>query len=101
MSLRLGVASLLMTLTPAWATGAEQTCSTDWGRGGGAGISAIWALANVSYAGMRAQNNPSRGWRVVSFILGFPGTLVTYFAVQEGSERAYGIDLPKKPSTPA
>jgi hypothetical protein len=67
------------------------------------GVSAIWVLANISYAGMRAQNspssgwnNPTSGWRVVSFIVGFPGTLLTYFVVAEGSERAYGIDIPKK-----
>ena len=61
------------------------------------GVSAIWILANISYAGMRAQASPSGGWRVVSFLFGFPGTLLTYFVVAEGSERAYGIDIPKKP----
>lgn len=60
------------------------------------GVSAIWVLANISYAGMRAQNNPSKGWRVLSFIFGFPGTLLTYFAVPEGGERAYGVDIPKR-----
>jgi hypothetical protein len=60
------------------------------------GVSAIWILANISYAGMRAQNSPSSGWRVLSFICGFPGTLLTYFVVTEGGERAYGIDIPKK-----
>jgi hypothetical protein len=60
------------------------------------GVSAIWVLANISYAGMRAQKNPSTGWRVLSFIFGFPGTLLTYLAVSEGGERAYGIDVPKK-----
>lgn len=72
----------------------------------GTGVSAIWILANISYAGMRAQNNPSvgwrvlnnptGGWRVLAFIFGFPGTLLTYFVVREGGERAYGIDIPKK-----
>jgi hypothetical protein len=60
------------------------------------GVSAIWILANISYAGMRAQNSSSSGWRVLSFIFGFPGTLITYFAVSEGGERAYGIEIPKK-----
>src|SRR3974390_176964 len=60
------------------------------------GVSAIWILANISYAGMRAQNSSSSGWRVVSFIFGFPGTLLTFLAVQEGGERAYGIDIPKR-----
>ena len=60
------------------------------------GVSAIWILANTSYAGMRAQNSSSKGWRVASFIFGFPGTLLTYFVVPEGGERAYGIEIPKK-----
>ena len=60
------------------------------------GVSAIWILANISYAGMRAQNSQSTGWRILSFIFGFPGTLITYFVVPEGGERAYGIDIPKK-----
>lgn len=63
---------------------------------GKSGVSALWILANVSYAGMRAQNNPSKGWRIIAFLLGLPGTLITYFAVREGSERAYGIDTPLK-----
>lgn len=63
---------------------------------GRTGVSGIWILANISYAGMRAQSNPHSFWRVVSFICGFPGTLISFFAVEEGSERAYGIDIPKK-----
>jgi hypothetical protein len=57
----------------------------------------VWGLANVSYAGMRAQNHPSSGWRTAAFIFGFPGTLVSYFAVSEGSNRAYGIVLSARP----
>jgi hypothetical protein len=60
------------------------------------GISGLWVLANVSFAGMRAQNNPSVLWRTLAFIFGLPGTIVTFFAVGEGSDRAYGIDLPRK-----
>ena len=60
------------------------------------GVSAIWILANISYAGMRAQSHPSTGWRVVSFIFGFPGTLISFLVIREGGERAYGIDIPKK-----
>jgi hypothetical protein len=59
------------------------------------GISGLWVLANVSFAGMRAQNNPSVLWRTLAFIFGLPGTLITFFAVTEGSNRAYGIDLPR------
>ncbi len=60
------------------------------------GASALWILANISYAGMRAQGNPHRGWRILSFIFGFPGTLVSFLAVEEDGERAYGIDLPRR-----
>lgn len=60
------------------------------------GVSALWILANFSYAGMRAQNHPSVGWRVLAFIFGLPGTLLTFFVVDEGSERAYGVEIPKK-----
>ncbi len=60
------------------------------------GISGLWVLANVSFAGMRAQNNPSAFWRTLAFIFGLPGAIVTFFAVDEGSERAYGIDLPRR-----
>jgi len=60
------------------------------------GISGLWVLANVSFAGMRAQNNRSVLWRTLAFIVGLPGTIVTLFAVAEGSQRAYGVDLPRK-----
>jgi hypothetical protein len=60
------------------------------------GISGLWVLANISFAGMRAQNNPSLLWRTLAFIFGLPGTIVTFFAVHEGSDRAYGIDLPRR-----
>ena len=62
----------------------------------GTGISAIWVLANICYAGMRAQGHPSRLWRVMSFLFGFPGTLVSWLVVKEGSNRAYGINLPPR-----
>ena len=60
------------------------------------GSSAIWIFANISYAGMRAQKSRSVVWRIIAFIFGFPGTLLTWIVVGEGSERAYGIELPKK-----
>ena len=87
--------SVFFVLLPAVAHAQEVVCRTqDSVRAGG--VSAFWVLANISYAGMRAQSNPSAGWRIVSFILGFPGTLLSFLAVQEGGERAYGIDIPKK-----
>ena len=61
------------------------------------GVSGLWVLANISYAGMRAQGDVNTGgWRVLAFILGLPGSILTFFVVKEGTERAYGVDLPKK-----
>ena len=60
------------------------------------GVSAIWILANLSYAGMRAQNNPHTGWRLAAFLFGFSGTLLSHFLVVEGGERAYGVDIPRR-----
>jgi hypothetical protein len=60
------------------------------------GVSALWVLANICYAGMRAQGHPSRVWRVLSFVFGLPGTLLSWFVVTEGSNRAYGINLPPR-----
>jgi len=79
--------------TMVYAQGSVNSGTSDVQTGGG---SAIWIFANISYAGMRAQNNPSVGWRIISFIFGFPGTLLTWLIVLEGSERAYGIELPKR-----
>ena len=80
---------------PTWVTAAE-TASQVPRSVGNAGASGLWVLANICFAGMRAQNSPSTGWRIVAFLFGFPGTLITYFVVDEGSERAYGIEIPKK-----
>jgi hypothetical protein len=57
------------------------------------GVSGIW-IANISYAGMRAQGSPQLGWRIVAFIFGLPGTLLTFLVVSEHGGRAYGIHLP-------
>ena len=52
-------------------------------------------LANVSYAGMRAQNKPElESWRIVAFLWAFPYSIVTWLVVEPGSKRAYGIELP-------
>ncbi len=59
------------------------------------GVSGIWMLSNICYAGMKAQGNRS-GWRILAFIFGLPGTLLTLLVVRENSGRAYGIDLSKK-----
>lgn len=59
------------------------------------GGSAIWILANLCYAGMRAQDSANGLGRVLAFLFGLPGTLVTWLVVREGSERAYGVDLPR------
>jgi hypothetical protein len=84
----LGIATPTMLLAQALASRAD--------RAGDTGVSAIWMLANFSYAGMRAQNHPSAGWRIVAFIFGFPGTLLSLLVIPEGGERAYGVDVPRK-----
>jgi hypothetical protein len=81
-----------LTLLPAELLAQVSERAQDTARDG---VSAIWVLANLCYAGMRAQDSPSTGWRIVSFIFGFPGTLLSFFVVDEGSERAYGVDLPR------
>jgi hypothetical protein len=76
----------------AWADDAETQ------RVARGGIKGVWVLGNISYAGMRAQGNPARGWRILAFVGGFPGTLLSYLAVAERSNRAYGIVLPDRDS---
>jgi hypothetical protein len=87
--------SLALVSIPA-CTLAAETAPQASESAGHVGVSGLWVLANICFAGMRAQNSPSTGWRIVAFIVGFPGTLITYFVVDEGSERAYGIEIPKK-----
>ena len=89
----LGFFSLILPVAAVAAdgvyrAGAEQSVQN-------AGISGIWLLSNISYAGMRAQNHPSLGWRIISFLFGFPGTLISFLVVREGGERAYGVDISK------
>jgi hypothetical protein len=75
---------------------AQESMSGVQRSAGNAGVSGLWVLANICYAGMKAQGHPSMGWRMLSFIFGFPGTLITFLIVDEGGERAYGIEIPKK-----
>jgi hypothetical protein len=89
------ILALAFGFIPTWALAAE-TMGQAPRQASNVGASGLWVLANICFAGMRAQNSPSSGWRVVAFIFGFPGTLITYFVVDEGSERAYGIEIPKK-----
>jgi len=60
------------------------------------GIGMLNVLGNLAYAGMRAQGSKDTFARAFSFVVGFPGTMVSYFLVEEGSERAYGVDLPRR-----
>ncbi|HRE15051.1 MAG TPA: hypothetical protein PLD37_12720 [Usitatibacteraceae bacterium] len=84
----------LATTLPAVARAADLIPTT--GDATRTGLSAIWFLANISYAGMRAQNADRPVWRIIAFLLGLPGTIVTYLVVREGGERAYGIELPRR-----
>lgn len=93
---RRDVAMLFLALASSTSAALAQTSEISRSQVQDTGISGLWVLANISFAGMRAQNSPSTGWRVLAFLFGLPGTIVTYFAVHEGSNRAYGIDLPDK-----
>ncbi len=64
------------------------------------GVDAVWVFANISFTAMRAQEGGTTFWKVVTFIFGFPGTLLTWLIVDKGSERAYGLDMPRKAATP-
>lgn len=97
MKITKSVLSLLFFATPAAAFAADLDVGTHAQHSvENTGVSGIWILANVSYAGMRAQNSSSSVWRILAFIFGFPGTLLTFFAVTEGGERAYGVEIPRK-----
>jgi hypothetical protein len=61
-----------------------------------AGYSMLNVMGNIAYAGMRAQGSENKLGRALAFLAGFPGTLITFFVVDEGSETAYGVDLPTK-----
>lgn len=49
------------------------------------GYSMVSILGNLAYAGMRAQGSDNKLGRALAFVAGFPGTVVTYFVVDEGS----------------
>lgn len=93
--IRLAALPLLGLLaSPAAALGQTLSSSADAARD--TGVSGLWILANFCYAGMRAQDSPSSGWRILAFIFGFPGTLLSYVLIAEGSERAFGVDVPRR-----
>ena len=85
-------AAVLLFATSALAQ--DSPSSTSVGTQGG--VSAIWIFANLSFTGMRAQAKGSLLWKVIAFIFGFPATLLTLLVVTPGSERAYGIDMPRR-----
>jgi hypothetical protein len=64
------------------------------------GVDAIWVFANISFTAMHAQSKGTTFWKVVTFIFGFPATLLTLLIVDKGSERAYGMDMPRRQSSP-
>ena len=80
--------ALLLVPLACYASDANHAAS-----GGGAMLS---IYMNILYAARRAQGRTTRGWEILIFILGLPLTLLTQSVVEPGSERAYGIDLPRK-----
>lgn len=95
MNIKKGIISAVL-LVASFSVKAAEVASQTQDAASQTGVSAIWILANLSYAGMRAQNSSSAGWRIVSFLFGFPGTFLSYLVVGEGSERAYGVDIPSR-----
>jgi hypothetical protein len=79
------------SLAAAFQTGQAVPTGTE------GGVSAIWIFANLSFTGMWAQDHKSTFWKAVSFVFGLPATLLTLIVVDRGSERAYGIDMPRRP----
>lgn len=88
--------ALCIAVTANLITASQAFAADSVERVGNAGASGIWLLANFSYAGMRAQGSRRSGWRFLTFIFGFPGTCLTWLVVDENSEQAYGVDLPRK-----
>lgn len=91
---RFSVASFFLLAATVASADTAQDEATRLARDGG--LSAIWILANVSYAGMRAQASRNLLGRVVAFALGLPGTLLSLIVVSSDGERAYGVDLPRR-----
>jgi hypothetical protein len=59
------------------------------------GLTALSTFGTLVYTCLRAQDLPNTGlYRVVTFFMGFPMTLVPWIFVYEGSCRAFGVDLP-------
>lgn len=57
----------------------------------------LGVASNVIYAGMRAQDLPGNYTkRKIAFVIGFPTSIMTYLVVEEGSCKAYGVELPRK-----
>jgi hypothetical protein len=56
----------------------------------------LGVASNVIYAGMRAQDLPGNYTkRKIAFVIGFPTSIMTYLVVEEGSCKAYGVELPR------
>ncbi len=92
-SILISLVTLLFFVSgPAEASIEDSKLTVSLGAGG------IWYLANFSFIGMRAQASTAVGWKIAAFIFGFPGTLLTYLVVRKGSERAYGVELPRRKS---
>ena len=96
--MRRGWPGFVAVAVPALAQAEEAVAQVGGETARNTGVSGLWILANISYAGMRAQGNRNLFWRILAFICGFPGTLLSLIVVPRGGERAYGVDLPKKPA---
>jgi hypothetical protein len=59
---RLVLSNAWLLAVPATASAEAPTLVRD------GGVFAIWILANLAHAGMRAQGSKKTGWRILAFI---------------------------------
>jgi hypothetical protein len=58
------------------------------------GVGMLSVFSNIVYASLRAQDQHPVT-RKILFVIGMPWSIITLLAVDLGSEKAYGVHLPK------
>ena len=55
----------------------------------------LWLFSNFLYMCLRAQGKKETEYiRIMSFLCGFPHTIISYCCIDFGSKNAFGIELP-------
>jgi hypothetical protein len=78
---RRDLAILLVGCMTCTSAALAQVSTTTQSQIQDSGISGLCVLANVSFAGMRVQNNRSVLWRTLAFIFGLPAESAEGFLV--------------------